>query len=74
MKNKKTKNKSNGLCAMLCRCPMRNLAVSIVVSPIIVYAVLLIAKLFGAHYTMSHGDTFIIWLLMAILINLNLKK
>jgi hypothetical protein len=74
MKKNKTKNKSGSFCAMLCRCPMRNLAVSIVVSPIIIYGVLLVAKLFGAHYTMSHGDTFIIWLLMAILINLNLKK
>ena len=49
MKKNKTKNKSDSFCAMLCRCPMRNLAVSIVVSPIIIYGVLLVAKLFGAH-------------------------
>jgi len=37
-------------------------------SPIIIYAVLLVARTFGANYEMSHGETWIVWLLMAILI------
>lgn len=51
-----------------------NLLVSLIASPIIVYLFLLIARLFGSTYEMSHGDTFIIWLLMAILINQALVK
>ena len=33
------------------------------------YAVLVIARFFGANYEMSNGEAFIIWLLMAILIS-----
>ena len=40
-----------------------------VISPIIVYAILIAAKTAGAFYEMSHGETFIIWLLMAILVS-----
>lgn len=50
------------------------LLVSLILSPIVVYIVLLSAKAAGATYEMSHGETFIIWLLMAIVINLSLKK
>ncbi|NNE02705.1 MAG: hypothetical protein HKN52_06015 [Eudoraea sp.] len=50
------------------------LLISIVLSPVIVYIVLLAAKAAGSTYEMSHGETFIIWLLMAILINLSLTK
>ena len=46
-----------------------NLFVSLILSPIIVYVFLFIARIFGSTYEMSHGDTFIIWILMAILIN-----
>jgi len=42
---------------------------SLIISPIVVYAVLVIARFFGADYEMSHGESFIIWLLMAILIS-----
>jgi hypothetical protein len=31
--------------------------------------VLIIAKIFGASYQFTHGETFIIWLLMAILLS-----
>ncbi|MGB5402624.1 MAG: hypothetical protein WBN13_01480 [Robiginitalea sp.] len=48
------------------------LAVSLLLSPIVVYLVLLAAKAAGSVYEMSHGETFIIWLLMAIVINLSL--
>jgi len=38
--------------------------------------VLIIARTFGADYEMSHGETWIVWLLMAILISqcLSCKK
>ncbi|MGB5508106.1 hypothetical protein [Robiginitalea sp.] len=48
------------------------LAISLILSPIVVYLVLLAAKAAGSVYEMSHGETFIIWLLMAIVINLSL--
>jgi hypothetical protein len=51
-----------------------NLLVSLILSPIIVYLFLMIARLFGSTYEMSHGDTFIIWVLMAILINQAIVK
>ena len=53
---------------------LKNLIISLILSPIIIYIVLLVAKISGAAYEMSHGDTFIIWLLMAILINNCLSK
>jgi hypothetical protein len=48
------------------------LVVSLLMSPLVVYLVLLAAKAAGSVYEMSHGETFIIWLLMAIVINLSL--
>lgn len=48
------------------------LGISLLLSPIVVYLVLLAAKAAGSVYEMSHGETFIIWLLMAIVINLSL--
>jgi len=51
-----------------------HLVISLLLSPVIVYIVLTAAKLSGASYEMSHGETFIIWLLMAIVINLSFTK
>ncbi|MGA9239927.1 hypothetical protein [Robiginitalea sp.] len=48
------------------------LVISLLLSPIVVYLVLLAAKAAGSVYEMSHGETFIIWLLMAIVVNLSL--
>lgn len=48
------------------------LVISLLLSPIVVYLVLLAAKAAGSVYEMSHGETFIIWLLMGIVINLSL--
>jgi hypothetical protein len=45
--------------------------ISLVVSPVVFYVVVGIAKIFGASYRMSHGEAFIIWLLLAILINIS---
>ena len=50
------------------------LLISLLLSPIIVYLFLATARLAGSVYEMSHGETFIIWLLMAIVINLSLVK
>ncbi len=51
-----------------------NLAICLLASPIIVYIVLFAAGAAGSTYEMTHGETFIIWLLMAIVINLSLVK
>jgi hypothetical protein len=48
--------------------------ISLIASPIVVYLFLFIAKLAGSTYDMSHGETFIIWLLMAIVINMSITK
>ena len=53
---------------------LKNLIISLILSPLVIYIVLLVAKSSGAAYEMSHGDIFIIWLLMAILINSCLNK
>ena len=53
---------------------LKNLIISLILSPVVIYIVLFVAKFSGAKYEMSHGDTFIIWLLMAILINNCLNK
>ncbi len=50
------------------------LVISLLLSPIIVYLVLGAARLSGSTYEMTHGETFIIWLLMAIVINLSYTK
>lgn len=51
-----------------------NLVLSLVLSPIIIYIFLGLAKLAGSTYEMTHGETFIIWLLMAIVILLSCTK
>lgn len=48
------------------------LLIALILSPIVVYAVLMLAKLAGSTYEMTNGETFIIWLLMAITINLSI--
>ena len=51
-----------------------NLLVALILSPIVIYIVLTIARLAGADYEMTHGETWIIWVLMAILIRLSMEK
>ena len=51
------------------KCTLLKLISSMILSPIIVYIVFGIAKIAGATYEMSHGEAFIVWLLMAILIS-----
>jgi hypothetical protein len=50
------------------------LVISLLLSPLVVYLVLIAAKAAGSTYEMTHGETFIIWLLMAIVINLSLTN
>ena len=46
-----------------------NLILSLVVSTIIIYAINLIAGIAGADYTFTNGEVFVMWILMAILVN-----
>ena len=53
---------------------LKNLAISLVVSTIIIYAINIIAGFAGADYSFSNGDVFVIWILMAILVNNCFKR
>ena len=46
-----------------------NLIICLVVSTIIIYGINIIAGFAGADYSFTHGETFVIWILMAILVN-----
>jgi len=46
-----------------------NLIISLIISTIIIYGINIIAGFAGADYAFSHGETFVIWILMAILVN-----
>ena len=48
------------------------LFLSLLVSTIIIYAINIVAGFAGADYSFTHGETFVIWILMAILVNLSL--
>lgn len=48
------------------------LVVSLLLSPVVFYIVFGAAELAGAHYTISDGEAYIIWVLMAILINMSI--
>ena len=51
-----------------------NLIVSLIVSTFIFYAINFIAGFAGADYSFTHGEIFIIWILMAILVHNCFKK
>ena len=46
-----------------------NLITCLISSTIVIYSINIIAGFAGADYSFSHGETFVIWILMAILIN-----
>ncbi len=46
-----------------------NLISSLIISTIIIYAINLIAGVAGADYSFTNGEVFVIWILMAILVN-----
>jgi len=53
---------------------LTNLIVSLVISTIIIYAINIVAGFAGADYSFSNGEVFVIWILMAILVNNCFKK
>ena len=46
-----------------------NLIISLIVSTVIIYLVNFIAGFAGADYSFTNGEAFVIWILMAILVN-----
>ena len=46
-----------------------NLIFSLVISTIIIYAINIVAGFAGADYSFPNGEVFVIWILMAILVN-----
>ena len=50
------------------------LFISLVISTIIIYSINIIAGFAGADYSFTNGEAFIIWILMAILVNNCLKR
>ena len=58
------------------KCTILKFMASLILSPIAIYAVFFLAKIFGANYEFTNGEAFVVWLLMAILINqsVNWKK
>ena len=51
-----------------------NLVTSLVISTIIIYAINFIAGFAGADYSFTNGEVFVMWILMAILVNSSFKK
>ena len=51
-----------------------NLIFCLVVSTIIIYAINFIAGFAGADYSFTNGEVFVMWILMAILVNNCFKK
>ena len=51
-----------------------DLITSLVISTVIIYAINFIAGFSGADYTFTNGEVFVIWILMAILVNNCFKK
>ena len=45
------------------------LVTSLVISTIIIYAINFVAGFAGADYSFSNGEVFVMWILMAILVN-----
>ena len=55
-------------------CAIRDLVISLIVSTIIIYALNILAGFGGANYTFTNGEVFVIWILMAILVNNCMKR
>ena len=51
-----------------------SLLVSLVASTVIIYAINIVAGFAGADYSYTNGEVFVIWILMAILVNNCFKK
>jgi len=55
-------------------CALKYLLISLVISTIIIYGLNILAGFAGADYSFTNGESFMIWILMAILVNNCLKK
>ena len=53
---------------------LTNLIVSLVFSTIIIYTINFLAGFAGADYSFTNGEVFVMWILMAILVNNCFKK
>ena len=51
-----------------------NLVTSLIMSTIIIYAINFIAGFAGADYSFTNGEVFVMWILMAILVNNCFRK
>ncbi len=51
-----------------------NLVISLFISTIIIYAINFIAGFAGADYSFTNGEVFVMWILMAILVNNCFRK
>ena len=55
-------------------CVLKDLLISLVVSTFIIYGLNIVAGFAGADYSFTNGEAFMIWILMAILVNNCFKK
>ena len=55
-------------------CALKDLVISLFISTIIIYGLNIAAGYAGADYIFTNGEAFIIWILMAILVNNCFKK
>ena len=55
-------------------CALIDLLISLVLSTVIIYGLNIAAGFAGADYNFTNGEVFIIWILMAILVNNCFKK
>ena len=55
-------------------CALKDLLISLVISTFIIYGLNIAAGFAGADYSFTNGEAFMIWILMAILINNCLKR
>jgi len=55
-------------------CAIKDLLTSLIASTIIIYAINIAAGFAGADYVFTHGEVFVVWILMAILVNSCLRK
>ena len=53
---------------------LTNLIFCLVVSTVIIYAINFIAGFAGADYSFTNGEVFVMWILMAILVNNCFRK
>ena len=55
-------------------CALKDLVISLVISTVIIYGLNIVAGFAGADYVFTNGEAFIVWILMAILVNNCLKR